>query len=91
MAVVLYPEVPSIPEGLQQLLDDVSRACFQAEGIDEALFSVRIVDEETIHRLNRKTRKVDRPTDVLSYPEINYPAGKTARDCPRLLKREYDP
>ena len=90
MAVVLYPEVPSIPEGLQQLLDDVSRACFQAEGIDEALFSVRIVDEETIHRLNRKTRKVDRPTDVLSYPEINYPAGKTARDCPRLLKREYD-
>ena len=91
MAVVLYPEVPSIPEGLQQLLDDVSRACFQAEGIDEALFSVRIVDEETIHRLNRKTRKVDRPTDVLSYPEIYYPAGKTARDCPRLLKREYDP
>ena len=36
-------------------------------------------------------RQVDRPTDVLSYPEINYPAGKTARDCPRLLKREYDP
>ena len=91
MAVVLYPEVPSVPEGLQQLLDDVSRACFRAEGIDEALFSVRIVDEETIHRLNRKTRKVDRPTDVLSYPEINYPTGKTARDCPRLLKREYDP
>lgn len=91
MAVVLYPEVPSIPEGLQQLLDDVSRACFQAEGIDEALFSVRIVDEETIHRLNPENPQ-GRPAhgrSVLSGNQL--PRRQNRRDCPRLLKREYDP
>jgi probable rRNA maturation factor len=28
---------------------------------------------------------------VLSFPTVNYPAGKTAGACEKLLKREYDP
>ena len=28
---------------------------------------------------------------MLSFPSVNYPAGKTAKDCARLLRREYDP
>ena len=91
MAVELYIETENVPEGLDGFLDTVMRACCEQEGIPEALMSVRIVDDEEIHRLNLATRGVDRPTDVLSYPEIAYPAGKTARDCPKRLKREYDP
>ena len=30
-------------------------------------------------------------TDVLSFPTVNYPAGKTAGESERLLRREYDP
>jgi homotetrameric cytidine deaminase/rRNA maturation RNase YbeY len=91
MAVELYIETNGAPGDLGSFLDEVTRACCRQEGIDEALMSVRIVDDEAIHILNRETRDVDRPTDVLSFPEINYPQGKTARDCPKRLKREYDP
>lgn len=91
MAIELFIEVDGAPEGLHDFLESVMKACCDEEGISEALMSVRIVDDTEIHRLNRETRDVDRPTDVLSYPEINYPEGKTARDCPKRLRREYDP
>lgn len=34
--------------------------------------SVTLVDKEEIHRLNREFRDVDRPTDVLSFPMMEY-------------------
>ena len=91
MAVELYIETKGAPDDLKSFLDEVTRACCRQEGIDEALMSVRIVDDEAIRILNRDTRNIDRSTDVLSFPEINYPLGKTARDCPKRLRREYDP
>ena len=91
MAIELYVETDGAPEGLEELLREVAGACFRAEGIGEALFSVRIVDDQEIHKLNQVTRGVDRPTDVLSYPTVKYPEGKTAKDSPKLVKREYDP
>ena len=91
MAIELYIETSGAPEGLEEFLTQVADACFREEGIGDALMSVRIVDDEEIHRLNLATRAVDRPTDVLSYPEIAYPEGRTARDCPKRLKKHYDP
>ena len=73
------------------LLDRVAGACFAAEGIAGAAFAVRMVDAGTIHQLNRQMRGVDRPTDVLSFPTVAFPTGRTARDCPKRLRREYDP
>jgi probable rRNA maturation factor len=69
----------------------VAGACFEAEGIEGAGFGIRIVDGAAIRILNRDMRGVDQETDVLSFPTVDYPGGKTARDCPRRLKREYDP
>ena len=76
---------------LEALLDSVAGACFEAEGIEGAGFGIRIVDGAAIRILNRDMRGVDQETDVLSFPTVDYPGGKTARDCPRRLKREYDP
>ncbi len=93
MAIELQWDIP-VPEGmgsLEDLLSRVADACFEAEGIEGAGFCVRIVDDEQIRALNLDTRGIDSPTDVLSFPTVAYPAGKTARDCPRRVSREYDP
>ncbi len=93
MAIELQWEVP-VPEdlaGMEALLNDVANACFEAEGIEGAGFAVQIVDGAAIRALNRQTRNIDRVTDVLSFPTVSYPAGRTARNCPKRLAREYDP
>ena len=40
----------------------------------EAEISVTLVDSERIRRINRDYRQIDRETDVLSFPMIDYPA-----------------
>ena len=82
---------PEAMQGLEALLDRVAEACFEAEGIEGAGFSVRITDDETIRRLNREMRGIDRATDVLSFPTVQFPRGRTARRCPKRVRREYDP
>ena len=52
--------------------------------------SVCLCDDEMIADINRRYREIDRSTDVLSFPSVNYPEGKTAGDCESLLKQEYD-
>lgn len=38
--------------------------------------TVKFVSKNEIHKLNLDTRGIDRPTDVLSYPNINLNAGE---------------
>lgn len=82
---------PEELKDLDGLLLHVADACFQAEGVADCGFTVRFVDGAAIRALNRDMRGIDRETDVLSFPSIRYPAGKTARDCPKRLRREYLP
>ena len=52
--------------------------------------SVRLCDDEAIHAVNKEFRGVDRATDVLSFPTVNYPAGVTAGHAEKHLRRELD-
>ena len=93
MNIELQWEIP-VPEGLtdvEALLEKVAGACFEAEGIENAAFAVRVTDDAGIRQLNRTMRNIDSPTDVLSFPTVQFPPGKTARACPKRLRREYDP
>lgn len=38
----------------------------------ECQVSVTLVDNETIHQINQEYRQIDRPTDVLSFPALEY-------------------
>ena len=38
----------------------------------EAEVNVTIVDSESIHEINKEYRNIDSPTDVLSFPGVNY-------------------
>ncbi|MBR3795138.1 MAG: rRNA maturation RNase YbeY [Clostridia bacterium] len=74
---------------LMQRCADAAQA---AEGVktNVAVF-VQIVGDDEIQEINREQRGKDVSTDVLSFPTVNYPAGKTAGSCEKLLRREYDP
>lgn len=82
------------------LLDEAARALMQrcadsaqkTEGVEQPLYAfIQVVGDEEIRTINREQRAKDVSTDVLSFPTVNYPQGKTAGACPGLLRREFDP
>ena len=73
------------------LMQKAAEAALIAEGVErECAVCIRICDDEAIQEINREYRGVDRATDVLSFPTVNYPAGVTAGQADRLLRREWD-
>ena len=89
--IELYVEVDADFRGLEALLDKTAAACFEVEGIQKAAFCIRIVDATEIRRLNREMRQIDKVTDVLSFPTMHYPKGKTAGNVQERLRLCYDP
>ena len=70
----------------------VAECCQLTEGVTQPLgVHLVLTDDEDIRQINAEYRGIDRATDVLSFPSVNYPKGKTARDCEKRLRAEYDP
>ena len=72
-----------IPTGVRMFIRRCCNAVLVNENFEgSAEISVRFVDDEIIHELNREYRHVDRSTDVLSFPlgengvyDINHDTG----------------
>lgn len=59
----------------EELAGQVVEAALDEEGFPfEAEVNILLVTEEEIQNINREQRSIDRPTDVLSFPMIAYPA-----------------
>ena len=80
-----------IDPALTSLLQMAADYAVKAEGITRpCAVCVRLCDDNAIHEINREYRGVDRATDVLSFPTVNYPKDVTAGQADQLLRREYD-
>ena len=76
----------------RELMQRCADAAQRTEGVSCPLsVFISVVDDEEIRTINREQRSKDASTDVLSFPTVNYPKGKTAGQCESLLREEYDP
>lgn len=83
-------DVPVDPAWLS-LMQTAADCALLTEGVARpCAVSIRLCGDDAIHAINREYRGVDRATDVLSFPTVNYPAGVTAGQADSLLRRELD-
>ena len=70
--IILEAEVEA-PDTVEPLLRRVISAALEAEGMDlPCEINVLLTDDEGIREINREQRRIDAPTDVLSFPLVDY-------------------
>lgn len=77
-----------LPFDAEKIATQVIEDAIEYEGCPyEAEVSVLLTDNENIHAMNKEYRNVDRPTDVLSFPNVDY---ESPADFSRLEDSEAD-
>ena len=72
-------DVIDFDEKLQKLVYDVVAMTLECEGFTKPCYvSVTITDNENIHEINLEHRGIDRPTDVLSFPVLEFDSDGNA-------------
>ena len=75
--IPITADVPGISDDRRAFIRRVIRTALAAEGVDfPCEVDVLITSDEGIHAINRDMRQVDRPTDVLSFPEFDLRPGE---------------
>ena len=91
MMIIEWQKDVSLPQSTLALMEKAADQCLLSEGISlPCAISVRLCDDPAIAVINQRHRGIDRATDVLSFPSVLYPNGKTAGTCLSLLRREFD-
>ena len=67
-------------EEIEKLKNAINFALKEEEVNVETEVSLVFVDNEEIREINRENRNIDRATDVLSFPMLEYPEGKVYKD-----------
>lgn len=89
--ILLWTIDTQVEPSWMALMQTAADYALHAEGVKrECAVSLRLCDDDAIHEINRDYRGVDRATDVLSFPMINYPAGTTAGQADKLLRQAFD-
>ena len=67
-----------------ELINIINEVCEQSLKAEEMNFPYQIsllfVDNEEIREINRETRGIDKATDVLSFPMLEYPKDKVFKE-----------
>lgn len=62
-----YPEELSFPEEIAATVEEAARKVGELYDLPDAEVSITLTNNEYIHTLNKEYRKIDRPTDVISF------------------------
>ena len=75
--IPITADVPGVGDGKKAFIRRVIRTALAAEGMDlPCEVDVLITGDAGIHAINLDMRGVDRPTDVLSFPEFELTPGE---------------
>ena len=85
MEVILstYPEEISFPADIEENVRAAAEKAAELYGVPTAEVSITLTDNAYIHELNRQYRKIDRPTDVLSFA-LNEGVEPEVKDGPAI-------
>ena len=77
MTVLIDIRTEGFPEELEAVMEKIALDSLKYEGFqEECEISISIVDNEEIHQINKQFRGIDRPTDVLSFPQLTFEEGE---------------
>lgn len=89
MKVTIYnrQKVQEIPRETVKLIEKAVKSCVKSEGFPyKCEVVITLTDNDAIREINREYRNIDRPTDVLSFPVLEYVNGE-----PEILPADIDP
>ena len=81
----------TLPDAVLRRMQFFAERSTQLEGVRiPSSVTVRLCSDEAIAEINTVYRGIQHSTDVLSFPSVSYPAGKTAGTCEKALRQEFD-
>lgn len=76
-----------VTDELIELINEVCQQSLEAEERNSPYqISLLFVDNDEIREINRDTRGIDKATDVLSFPMLDYPKDKVFKDVYKSVK-----
>ena len=76
-----------VNEELINIINEVCEKALKAEEVNIPYqISLLFVDNEEIRDINRETRGIDKATDVLSFPMLDYPKDKVFKEAYKETK-----
>ena len=76
-----------VNEELVNIINEVCEKALRAEEVNIPYqISLLFVDNEEIRDINRETRGIDKATDVLSFPMLDYPKDKVFKEVYKETK-----
>ncbi|WP_138204767.1 rRNA maturation RNase YbeY [Haloimpatiens lingqiaonensis] len=78
-----------VDEQFESTLENIIKYTLKEEKVNlECEISILFVDNEAIREINNEQRGIDRETDVLSFPMLDYPEGKVYKEV--YLENSFD-
>lgn len=82
----------NIDDDLLKTVEDIASFLFKEEGVFlDYYINIIICEKDFIKEINKEHRKIDSITDVLSFPLLEYPEGKTFKETyiKNTFSKEY--